>query len=333
MRAGIGDDRPRRTGSIAPSRLGPGSKRAGVQTDRSAVIAIGLLILSLLLMTFDVRSSREGIGATFRNGAQFVAAPLQAGINAVITPIVDFVDGLANLAGLRQENQRLREQIGELEREAIRVRHLEDQVEELSVLLALRLEGDLQESAVAAEVTGRAGTLDPTLFINRGTQDGVHAGQPVVDGQGALVGVVSEAGERSSVVVPITSRHAPGVTVRLADDRRGIVEGLGTGGLQLSILDAGSPVLEGELLTTYGPFGDSDSYPKGLDVGKVMSAASPSSGVIRVDVEPISDVERVEYVAILPWPPAPDRLIADTEAPADGEGAEQVSGAQSGNGP
>ena len=287
----------------------PGRGRPRIRTDRSALVAILLLVISLLLMTFDVRSSSEGLGATFRNGAQFAAAPLQAGINAVVTPVVSFADGLANLAGLRQENERLRGRIAELEGELIRVGHLEDQVEELSVLLGLRLENDLQELAIAAEVTGRAGNLDPTLFINRGTDDGVHHGQPVVDGQGALVGVVTEAGERSSVVTPITSRRSPAVTVRLADDRRGIVEGLGTGSLQLSILDADAPVVEGELLTTFGPFGESDSYPKGLYVGTVAESVSPRSGVIRVDVQPIGDLDRVEYVGILPWPPSPDRLV------------------------
>lgn len=237
-----------------------------------------------------------------------MAAPIQAGVNAVVTPVIDFADGLANLGGLRQENERLRERIAELESEAVRVGHLEDQVEELGVLLGLRLEDDLQELAVAAEVTGRAGNLDPTLLINRGTDDGVHTGQPVVDGQGALIGVVSDAGERSSVVTPVTSRRAPAVTVRLADNRRGIVEGQGTGGLRLSILDADAPVSEGELLITFGPYGDSDSYPKGLDVGTVSEPASPRSGVIRVDVAPLGDSDRVQYVAVIPWPPSPDRL-------------------------
>lgn len=331
MSTGLESER-RRTVSVPPTSPGPGSVRPRIRTDRSALVAIVLLVASLLLMTFDVRSSSEGLGGIFRNGAQFVAAPAQAGINAVVTPVVGFADALANLAGLRQENERLRGRIAELEGELIRVGHLEDQVEELSVLLGLRLEGDLQELAISAEVTGRAGNLDPTLFVNRGTVDGVHHGQPVVDGQGALVGVVSEAGERSSVVTPITSRRSAAVTVRLADNRRGIVEGLGTGGLQLSILDANAPVVEGELLTTYGPFGESDSYPKGLYVGTVTESASPRSGVIRVDVEPIGDLDRVEYVGILPWPPSPDQLAEDAgraAVPIDATGSPGVADGES----
>lgn len=276
------------------------------------------MVTALLLMTFDIRSPGEGTGAALRSGAQFLVTPIQTGVNAVVTPVVEYVDSLANLAGLREENERLRGKIDELEREVVRVGHLETQVEELGILLNLRLENDLQEQAVTAEVIGRGGTLDSTLIIDQGVDDGVHTGQPVVDGRGALVGVISEAGDQGAAVIPITSRRAPGVTVRLADGRRGVVEGLGTGGLQLSILDARAPVREGELLTTYGPFGDSDSYPKGLDVGRVTAPAAPRAGIIRVGVDPFSDLDRMEYVAVIPWPPDPDQT--GEEAPVEEEG-------------
>ena len=273
-------------------------------------------MVSLALMTFDIRASRGGLGADMRNTAQVAIAPFQAAVNAVVTPIVDFSDGLSNLAGLRDENQRLRDRIESLEREAAQVGHLEAQVSELETLLALRLSEDLFQLAVSAEVTGRGGTLDPTLTINRGTGDGVHAGQPVVDGQGALIGLVSDASETGANVIPITSRRAPAVTVRLPGGQRGVVTGLGGGALELAILDASEPVEGGELLVTYGPYGDSNAYPKDLDVGMVTAPAEPQFGIVRVEVEPLGDLERAEYVAVIPWPPAPTAGPEDEEAPA-----------------
>ncbi len=241
-------------------------------------------------------------------------APLQAAANAVVTPVVSFSDGLSNLAGLREENQRLRDRIESLEREAAQVGHLEAQVSELETLLALRLGEDLYQLAVSAEVTARGGTLDPTLTIDRGTGDGVHTGQPVVDGQGALVGLVSEASETGANVVPITSRRAPAVTVRLPDGQRGVVTGQGAGALELSILEALSPLEGGELLVTYGPYGESGAYPKDLDVGVVAEASEPQFGIIRVRVEPIGDIERLEYVAVIPWPSSPAPQLEDGES-------------------
>ncbi|MCY4620210.1 MAG: rod shape-determining protein MreC [bacterium] len=266
-------------------------------------------------MTLDIRASRGGLGADLRNTAQVVVAPFQAAVNAVVTPVVSFSDGLSNLAGLREENQRLRNRIESLEREAAQVGHLEAQVSELETLLALRLGEDLYQLAVSAEVTARGGTLDPTLTINRGTGDGVHPGQPVVDGQGALIGLVSEASEAGANVIPITSRRAPAVTVRLPDGQRGVVTGQGAGALGLSILEASDPVEGGELLVTYGPYGDSNAYPKDLDVGIVAEAAVPQFGIISVRVEPMGDLERLEYVAVIPWPSAPSPQPGDGEFP------------------
>ena len=263
-------------------------------------------------MTLDIRASRGGFGADLRNTVQVVMAPFQAAVNAVVTPVVSFSDGLSNLAGLREENQRLRDRIESLEREAAQVGHLESQVSELETLLALRLGEDLYQLSVSAEVTARGGTLDPTLTIDRGTGDGVHTGQPVVDGQGALIGLVSEAGEAGASVIPITSRRAPAVTVRLPDGQRGVVTGQGAGALELSILEASGPLEGGELLVTFGPYGDSNAYPKDLDVGIVAEAADPQFGTIRVRVEPMGDIERLEYVAVIPWPPAPQ--LRDAEA-------------------
>ncbi|MDE0370720.1 MAG: rod shape-determining protein MreC [bacterium] len=267
-------------------------------------------------MTLDIRASRGGFGADLRSTVQVVMAPLQAAVNAVVTPVVSFSDGLSNLAGLREENQRLRDRIESLEREAAQVGHLESQVSELETLLALRLGEDLYQLSVSAEVTARGGTLDPTLTIDRGTGDGVHTGQPVADGQGALIGLVSEAGEAAASVIPITSRRAPAVTVRLPDGQRGVVTGQGAGALELSILEASDPLEGGELLVTFGPYGDSNAYPKDLDVGIVAEAADPQFGTIRVRVEPTGDLQRLEYVAVIPWPPAPQLRAGEADGGA-----------------
>ena len=285
-------------------------------------MAITLLLVSLTLMTIDIRSTSGGYGSDLRSFAQWATGPVQSAINTVVNPIVDFSDALSNLAGLREENERLRDRIGILEREVAQVGHLQAELSELETLLTLRLSDDLFGLAVPAEVTGRGGALDPTLTINPGASDGGYSGQPVVDGQGGLVGVVSESGPTGATIVLITSRRAPAVTVGLADGRRGVVKGLGAGTLELSILEADQPVEAGELLVTFGPYGDSNAYPKGLSVGLVAEDADPRFGTITARVEPLGELDEVEYVAVIPWPPAPSPLEEDQEEviePVDGE--------------
>lgn len=286
--------------------------------DRSAGVAIGLVVISFLLMTFDIRSSQAGVAETLRNGAQTIAAPLQSVVNRVVDPIVDFGDGLANITGLREENDRLRERIDELEVQVAESENLRNTLDQALLLLGLELGEDLDEILIASQVTARGGALDLSFTIDKGRDDGVLEGHPVIDNTGALVGVISEVTAAAATVVPITSRQAPGITVRLSSGTQGSVTGQGTDRLLLQIFDPTEPVLDGTLLTTFG----SDLYPRDLDVGIVLEAAVPQSGLISVDVQAVADFDRLEFVAVIPWPPdIPDEpvVVPADEQPAEGD--------------
>jgi rod shape-determining protein MreC len=281
------------------------------------VVAIGLVIISFLLMTFDIRSSSQGVAGTLRNGAQTLAGPVQGLLNRVVDPIVDFGDGLANLAGLRQENERLRDRISELEQAVVQIETLRNENTGLRELLDLALPNNMQDIAISAEVTGRGGTLDQAITVDKGTSDGVQVGQPAVNSQGALVGVVAEVSESSSSIVPITSPNAPGVVVQLKDGTRGIVQSSGAGSLVLAVFsEEPTRVLEGDLLTTYGPYETSTQYPRGLLVGRAAQSATPVAGSFEVPVDPIvANIDRVLFVMIIPWPPE-DAGSAQDDEPA-----------------
>ncbi len=291
------------------------------RTDRSAVVATGLVVLSFLLMTFDIRSSSEGVAGTLRSGAQTLASPVQGLLNRVVDPIVDIADGLANLAGLREENARLRDRITELEQNVAQVDTITNENEALRELLGLDLPNGLEDVGIAAEVTGRGGTLDFAFTVNKGTKDGVQVGQPVVDAEGALVGVVAEVSEANSSIVPITSPNAPGIVVLLEDQTRGLVQAGGTGSLTLRVFsETATLVVQGDLLRTYGPYESSTQYPRGLLVGTALESAAPIAGQFEVGVAPLADIERLAFVSIIPWPP--DTAVPVEEDPVDEDATE-----------
>ena len=290
--------------------------------DRSATVAIGLTVLSFLLMTFDIRSSQSGVAETLRNGAQTVAAPVQQIVNAVVDPIVDFGDGLANLAALRSENERLRGELEEARADAVRVASLEAENELLRSLQGLQLANDLDSILIPAEVTGRAGALDLSFTIDQGLADGVLVDFAVINLQGALVGVVDSVTDTTATVVPITARTgAPGVRVRVGEiSEVGIIEGQGTDELILQIFDAVQPVKEGMLIRTQG----SDRFPADLDVGLVLEDAVPLAQVVRVAVEPLVDIDRLRFVAVVPWPPE-EVIVEEPEDPNAGVPTEETT--------
>ncbi|MDH3500809.1 MAG: rod shape-determining protein MreC, partial [Acidimicrobiia bacterium] len=281
--------------------------------DRSAFVAIGLTVISFLLMTFDIRSSQSGVAETLRNGAQTVAAPIQRLVNAIVDPVVDFGDGLANLANLRAENERLRVDLEEARRQAASVAVLEAQIEQLRILQGLQLSDNLDDILIPAELTARGGTLELSFTIDKGRADGVLEGHPVIDLQGALIGVVSAVTDTTATVIPITARSGrPSVTVRVGDtDEVGAVSGQGTNMLLLEVFEAVQPVEQGQLVRTLG----SDRFPRDLDIGIVVEDAVPLAQVVRVQVEPLVDFDRIRFVGVIPWPP--EQFDVDEPNPAN----------------
>ncbi|VAW09455.1 hypothetical protein MNBD_ACTINO02-3216, partial [hydrothermal vent metagenome] len=109
--------------------------------DRSTSLFMILLFLSFLLATVDVRSAESGAGDSLRSLAQAAFTPLQKATDTVTRPIVGFIDGVANLAALRDENERLRADLRDAERRIQDAAALEARVGELEAMLNIDVPG------------------------------------------------------------------------------------------------------------------------------------------------------------------------------------------------
>ena len=267
--------------------------------DRSTSLFIGLLIVSFLTATVDVRSQGAGIGDTLRDGTQSLFAPIQEAASVVTRPIVGFVDGISNIAGLREENDRLRDRINELEAQVQDVAGLQNRLEELERINDLDPPGDL--AAITARIFA-VGTsaFDHIRWIDRGTDDGVVEGHTVIDEDG-LVGRVDFATETRARVRLISDPNS-GVGVRdLSTNETGIVEGQGSGPLRLRMFNPELSVDEGDLIVTEG-----GRYAPGVVVGSVAEAATAEAGFSLItDVNAAVDFSRIDFVkVIVGWLPS-----------------------------
>lgn len=255
-----------------------------------------LLVASFLLMTFDVRGQNSGLTATLRTGAQSLTAPLQDASRAVVDPIVDFVDGLANLGSLREENRRLREELNQARLAAADADSLAERVELLERLMNLPA-GDFPQTV--AEVRGGTGPLDLGLTINQGLEQGVVVGNPVLDENQVLIGVVTEALPNSAIVRLITDPLS-GIQVLTQAGEVGVIEGLGTAGnLRLTIFETSVDIAAGELLRTSGT---EVGIPAGLVVGQLMKDARTNGGGIETDdVAPLADGRTLSVVIVVQY--------------------------------
>ncbi len=265
-----------------------------------------LLVVSFLLMTFDVRGQGSGVTATLRTGAQSLTAPLQDASRAVVDPVVDFFDGLANLGSLRRENARLRDELNQARLVAADADSLSERVELLERLMNLPA-GDYPQTI--AEVRGGTGPLDLGLTINQGLEQGVVVGNPVVDENQILIGVVTESLPNSAIVRLITDPLS-GIAVLTSADEEGVVSGLGTANkLNLTIFETSIDIAAGEILRTSGT---QEGIPAGLAVAQLDADARTNGGGIETDgVVPLADGRTLNVVIVIQFGGAP--IVTGTE--------------------
>lgn len=265
----------------------------GRRTNRVTILFVSLIALGFIIATFDVRSDSDNVADVLREGTQSVFTPVQKGVDWVVSPIVGFVDGVANLAGLREENDRLADRVRELEAQVRATDALEEQVVQLELINGLEIAGEL--STVTASIYSSGATaFDNIRYIDKGANDGIISGQAVVDEDG-LVGRVDLVSANDARIRLITDPVVSvGVRVQSTNET-GIVTGRGDGPLRLEMFRATEPVEAGALVVT-----DGSRYPPGLVVGTVTETAGAEVGfVLRTQVDPAARLSEIDYVKVI----------------------------------
>jgi rod shape-determining protein MreC len=296
--------------------------------DRTTSLMIGLLVISFLLATFDVRSAGGGIGTTMREGVQTLFSPLQEVTSAATRPAVGFIDALSDIAALREENDSLRLENEELKTEIEQFTSIQADLEHLMEINDLEAPDDLP-TVTARIVSSGTSTFDLVRFIDKGSNDGISLGDAVIDQRG-LIGRVDEVFRNSARVRLIFD---PNVTISVQDEVTSQM-GLLTGDndtLILRVFNAEEPVREGNVIVTAG-----SRFPPGIVVGTVKETAADDAG-FGLDTEVMAAINptRLDYVkVIVGYSPldAEDEERAEPEEPVADEPADEEPSEDSSDG-
>jgi len=295
----------------------------GRRFDRVTALFLSLLAAGFVIATFDVRTTETGVADTLRGGTQSLLAPIQRGADLVISPVIGFFEGVSNLAGLREQNDRLESQVRELELTLRQTEALERQVEELEAINGLT--PPLQLAAVSARVySSGASTYDHVRYILKGSDDGIVIGQAVIDESG-LIGRV-DAITATTARVRLLTDPVVAVGVRVQEtNETGVVTGVGTATLRLDMFDATTAVTEGSVVIT-----DGSRFPPGIVVGYVAKSADAQVDfVLRTDVEPAARFSQLDYVkVIVGWSPLDAEVEPDSPLISPPEFVDPISGQQ-----
>jgi rod shape-determining protein MreC len=274
-------------------------------------------LLALVLMYLDQRGNW---GNRIRYGLMALAYPVQTVVNSPTAAWDWLTESTRTRAQLRRENEELRARQREFELALMRDQALQQENAELRNLRAAL--PPLTRRWVLAEVINvETDPLRQRLLINKGTTEGVHLNQPVVDATGVL-GQVARVGPWSAEIILITDpEHA--LPVQIArNGLRTIAVGSGNAHqLVLPYLAVNSDVKRGDLLQSSGLGG---VFPAGYPVGRVIGVLRESKQLLaQVEAEPLAHVNRAREVMLLDFDPAhpaapagPPPLPATTTAAA-----------------
>lgn len=274
------------------------SRRSG----RSRFTLVLLVLTSITLLTLDFRGS--GAVQSVRDGAASVFSPVRSTANRLFRPVGDAWNGMWNYGSVRKQNEALRQRIAELEGKAATNADAAQQLQELAKLQQLTLVGDIP-TVTASVSSGPIANFDQTLTLDKGAGAGIKVGMPVVDGAG-LVGRVAAVTGRTSVISLLTDPNSR-LGVRLTTLEQ-IGEARGTGfGNPLRVDSGIAPKIDvpvGEIVTTSGL--QRSIYPRGIPVGTVSKAElSPDQLSTILTIEPLADLEHLNFVRVLLWEPPP----------------------------
>jgi rod shape-determining protein MreC len=262
-----------------------------------------VLFCSALLIFFD---HKMGSFEPVRGFLQSMVSPLQYLATTPKQMMNWASENLVTRNQLIEENQEYKINELRFSEQLMQLDNIKQENDRLRLLLASPLNVDIK--VLLAEVLSV--DSDPythQIVINRGANDGVYEGQPVLDDQG-IVGQIQNVGTISSRVILITDvTHA--VPVRIS--RNGIrLIATGTGQIDRlthNFVPHSFDIQEGDKLVTSGLGG---KYPEGYPVATVVLVNQDEARTFaQVHSEPVAKIDRLRYLLLL-WPEKPASIFA-----------------------
>lgn len=255
------------------------------QTALLAVLVAGLLLLAL---------------------SGYLSPALRAALNPLVTvqswlstrymAVYEFLTVPRDVGSLRQRNADLENQVSQLQAQVIQLQQQQREAQVLSALVDFARNRP-ENTYKAAAVIG----VDPSPFlryiiIDRGSDDGLRHGMPVVTQQG-LVGRIDAVTSGAARVQLITD---PGSAVNVhlqGSQTEAMLTGSVTGDISLEMVPQETNLQIGELVLTSGLGGN---YPSEVLIGQVVSVRKRENDLFQVaSVQPAVDFAHLRAVLVI----------------------------------
>ncbi len=252
-----------------------------------------VLICSAVLIFFDHKMASFEVA---RGYLQSLVSPLQYMANAPKQLMTWASENIVIRQQLMKENQDFRENELFFHEQVMQLSIVRQENERLRSLLSSPVRGEIKK--MFAEILSvDSDPYSHQVVINRGTNDDVYEGQPVLDEKG-IVGQILHVGASSSRVILISDiSHAIPVRIQ-RNGLRLIASGSGQiDRLVHNFVPHSADVKEGDLLVTSGLGG---KYPEGYPVSRVVLVRTDESREFAtIYSQPVAQIDRLRYMLLL----------------------------------
>ena len=258
-----------------------------------------LFIAVLLTVVLAVGGSLTGktVSGSFVQG---LLAPFRTGVSYLTDRAEDLYNYMFEYESLLAENQRLKEQLSQMEDDARRADSVSRENDRLRAMLEftqLNPEYDFAEGYI---ISWSSNDWSNTFTINRGADAQIEPGMCAITANGELVGLVDEVGPNYSVIKSVLDSSLEISATIASSGYNGMVKGGYASGLdgflRMNYLPSDATIRNNDQVVTTG----STVYPRDLVLGYVIDAGFDATGVAKYALlEPAANISSLEQIFIL----------------------------------
>jgi rod shape-determining protein MreC len=273
-------------------------------------VLVVLVAASLILLTAYFGESSNGRLHSVQRGALGALAPIQEGASRVLKPFRDLFGWFGDTLDAKDQRDQYAKERDAYHRQLVAAQNSLREAEQLGQIKTMDTTGGMDRYA---PVDARVFLHSPNswfqrITINKGTDDGIHRGDPVINGAG-LVGKVEVATGGSAVVTLITDQDfgTGGITGQ-SQEPGSVVPAVGApGDLIFEVIDNAAKVRVGDTVYTAGTIENrlQSLYPRAIPIGTVKRIDLGDGELDRrIHIQPSADLTRVDMVQVLTQPHA-----------------------------
>ncbi len=265
----------------------------------STKVRVVLVIALLLAASLAVVNNLTGLSLGEMT-VQYVLTPLRTAASKLTDRAEQMYSYIFRYEALSAENERLQQQLTEMEDVAREADAMARELERLRQLLQLK-EDNPDYNLVDGYIISRDSVdWDSNITINRGSSHGIEVGMCAITANGEVVGLVTKVGGNYAVIKTVMDSSLQISATVASSGYSGMVLGGYQSGLEkmlrMEYLPSAAILKNGDQVVTSG----STVYPRNLVLGRVVDASYTETGVAKYAIlEPAADIAALEQVFII----------------------------------